>query len=174
MICPLCAASVELEAAACPACETDLVEYAAVYYRPDALFNEALRRLRRGQHAEASALLAQVVGLRPRDGEALALAGEAQLARGDAAEAVRLLFDVAELAPSAENDERYARALAAVEESGGAAAAVLADVAGRLHEDLGQLEGVLDDALERLAGAVGAARGAVLSLTAGAPAEVAP
>ncbi|MDR1513032.1 MAG: tetratricopeptide repeat protein [Propionibacteriaceae bacterium] len=120
MICPLCAAQVGLEAETCPSCQAALREYAAVHYRPDALFNDALRRLRRGQPAEAAALLAEVCSLRPRDGEALALWAEAELARGDAAEAARLLFDAAEWAPGPELDQRYAEALAAVERSGAA------------------------------------------------------
>jgi thioredoxin-like negative regulator of GroEL len=150
MICPLCAGSVGTEARACPACGADLSEYAAVHYHPDVLFNDALRRLGRGQSAVAAALLAAVTSWRPDDAEALGLWAEAALSRGEPAEAVRILLAAADIAPGPALDDRLAGALAAVEAASGTGTGALVEIAARLRADIGRLEtglaaaGVLD------------------------------
>jgi tetratricopeptide (TPR) repeat protein len=151
MMCPLCAAQVEVEATECPSCQAPLREYAAVYYHGDAMFNDALRRLKRGQPAEAAALAARVCGMRPRDVEALTLWAEACLARGDTEEAVRVLIDAIEVAPSPELEARYAEALEALEEATSPTTAVLADTAWRLQDALERL----DQTLAQVSGAGG-------------------
>jgi hypothetical protein len=140
MMCPLCAASVEVEARACSSCGTDLREYATVHYHPDVLFNDALRRLGRGQHAEAAALLAAVASWRPDDAEALGLWAEAALGRGEPGEAVRILLAAADLAPGPALDERLADALAAVDAATGPGISALMEIAARLRADIVRLE----------------------------------
>jgi predicted Zn-dependent protease len=121
----------------------DLRDYAQVHYQPDAQFNEALRRLRRGQYAEAGALLAAVRAARPQDAEALILWAQAAHARSDDAEAVRILLDALELAPTPEVEAHYAAALAGLEAGAGAPTAALVDLAGRLRADIVRFEAQL-------------------------------
>jgi predicted Zn-dependent protease len=153
MPCPRCVAGVELEAQRCPACAADLREYAYLYYRPAALFNDALELMESGQAAEAAALLAEVCSLRPWDVEALTLWADACLARGDGAEAARIVLLARERAPSEELDGRYVEALHLLEVGGGAGAAALVDVAGRLRvevEALGKSLRLVEWVLDRL------------------------
>ncbi|MDR3359818.1 MAG: hypothetical protein LBO20_04050, partial [Bifidobacteriaceae bacterium] len=146
MICPLCAASAPIEAAACPSCEVDLRDYAQLHYAADLAFNDALRRARRNQWAEAAALLAGACALRPGDVEALSLWAWAAGRRGDPGEAIRLLLDALEAGSTPELEERYAAAMAELEAGGGAgpAAAALVDLGGRLGAEVERLEAAVE------------------------------
>ncbi|MDR1440920.1 MAG: hypothetical protein LBJ02_00755 [Bifidobacteriaceae bacterium] len=144
MICPLCAATVELEAQTCPACDLSLSEYAQVHYYPDLLFNDALRRVGRGQYAEACALLAQVCAWRPRDLEAIMLWATAAEGRGDDSESVRILLDALELDSGPAVHAAYNLALARLEDAAGPAQSVLLDLSAQLRDGIGRLEAMLE------------------------------
>lgn len=69
MQCPICNQDVPEKALTCEKCHTNLTEYMSVYYRPDALFNEALSEIRRARYDKAESLLSSAHFYRPEDRE---------------------------------------------------------------------------------------------------------
>ncbi len=97
MICPMCAATVETQAEACPSCATGLVEYATVAYLPHWLVNKALTRLRRDQWAEAATLFAQASLFLESDPEVYRGWAHALVQTGRLEEALDVISHAAEL-----------------------------------------------------------------------------
>lgn len=115
MICPLCAARVGVQQTHCPSCGVGLIEYAAVWYLPDQLFNDGVTALRRDQYVEAAARFAQVCRLRAHDDTARRAWAHACTHLGRYDEAAGILLDIEQVAASPETDGQYALVLAALE-----------------------------------------------------------
>ncbi len=67
MQCPICNYEIPEKVSVCPQCHANLSEYMMVYYRPDALFNEALSEIRREHYDKAEELLSLAYSYRPGD-----------------------------------------------------------------------------------------------------------
>ena len=91
MNCPICSRDVAPIEKRCPNCGANLIEYIQVYNMPDALYNDALTKMRHEHYDEAAELLCRAAGLRPNDREILLAWAQCCSISGRHASAVRVL-----------------------------------------------------------------------------------